>query len=160
MEKESSQIPEAEENKSESVPSVVVPPSHSSSKSEDQTENIGKLPEDSTTTDLDIIDQEPKINGSVHVVGIELNESCHGNGRLSPVCSKSSSRRDKTDEVSHRELLLKGSVPANSQILVSDAHTENVAAESSSMVFVESKMTLNVITNVDENESVNGAIFT
>lgn len=87
-------------------------------------------------------EKSEKLNGVIKVVGMELNESCE-NGQ--PWTRSPSPPTPKPAPVPEtpQEILLTGNVPENSEILVSDAHTENVATESS--VILESKVTLNVI---------------
>lgn len=95
---------------------------------------------DNATDDSDV--KAEKLNGVIKVVGMELNESCE-NGK--PWTRSPSPPAVKTALAPPvpQEIMLPGNVPVNSQILVSDAHTENVSTESS--VILESKVTLNVI---------------
>lgn len=82
----------------------------------------------------------------IEVVGMELNERCE-NGepwtKHMPVSKASTNHSVPSMESTPQEIILQTNVPANSRILITDAHTESVANEPS--VILESKVTLNVI---------------
>lgn len=100
-------------------------------KSEDELSNINNSSE--------IVEQ---VSGVIEVIGMELNESCE-NGRPWKCSTQLEDGITPPPEITPQEIILPTNVPPNSQIFVSDAHTENVATQSS--VILESKVTLNVI---------------
>lgn len=82
----------------------------------------------------------------IEVVGMELNERCeNGQPWTKQITAPklSSNHSIPPHEAIPQEIILETNVPANSHILITDAHTENVAEEPS--VILESKVTLNVI---------------
>jgi hypothetical protein len=87
-----------------------------------------------------------KEKATIEVVGMELSARCE-NGQLwkkqSPVTKSSTNDSIPPPETTPQEIILPTNVPINARILVTDAHTENVADEPS--VILESKVTLNVI---------------
>ena len=105
--------------------------------------------EDEPTTNENHVN-EPKLiekeKAIIKVVGMELSERCE-NGRPwtkpLPVSNSISKDTGPLTEKTPQEIILQTNVPINSRILITDAHTENVADEPS--VILESKVTLNVI---------------
>ncbi|XP_065218026.1 uncharacterized protein LOC135843653 isoform X4 [Planococcus citri] len=93
-----------------------------------------------------------KLNGVIKVVGMELNESCENGQPWKRSTTPPHVKPAPVPEIP-QEILLPGNVPVNSEILISDARTENVATESS--VILESKVTLNVISPDIDNEKAN-----
>ncbi|XP_065215015.1 uncharacterized protein LOC135841772 isoform X3 [Planococcus citri] len=93
-----------------------------------------------------------KLNGVIKVVGMELNESCENGQPWKRSTTPPHVKPAPVPEIP-QEILLSGNVPVNSEILISDARTENVATESS--VILESKVTLNVISPDIDNEKAN-----
>lgn len=94
-----------------------------------------------------------KLNGVIKVVGMELNESCE-NGQPWKQSQPPPVSKPAAVPETPQEILLTGNVPVNSEILVSDAHTENVVTDSS--VILESKVTLNVISpDIKEKTNLN-----
>lgn len=89
------------------------------------------------------------MNGTIEVVGMEINESWENGQRWTGLSQLPKVTPPPPSEVI-QEIILSGNVPTNSQIFVSDAHTENVATDdNSSNVIIESKLILNVISSDD-----------
>lgn len=95
---------------------------------------------------------DTNVNGTIEVVGMEINESWENGQRWTGLSQLPKVTPPPPSEVI-QEIILSGNVPTNSQIFVSDAHTENVATDdNSSNVIIESKLILNVISSDDYND--------